>query len=433
VVALLLFSWPMFAQDVLQSLGRNDALTGAGTVAGAGTVDIANLPYTIRSGDFRLLIAPSLEVDWNDNINGSSSAAVQDYIVEPAVQFTGSYPVTVRNILTLSAGIGYAEYLEHPIYNGVRINEGSQLAFDVFIKDFRINFHDSATDTQDTGAQGAVAGTAFYGGFNNHVGVTGIWNLRDFVLTLGFDHNNYFPSSSTFSYLDSASENPLAQAGFHIRPNLTAGVETTASFTSYSGEVLNNSQNYSAGLYASWKPDSFFAVNVRGGYSLYDFNQTSQSTGFFLESPTGAAVAPPSSGGIRTANQNSYYAALTLSHNITQKISYGVNINHEIVPGVQSDANELTSVGASGSWSITKAVSLSSSVGYQHGQQGVGNISGNLNETYDFVNGTLSAGYNITTAMMLRLTYRRASRLSTVEAGGYGQDLVSLTFTYRFL
>ena len=159
VAALLLYSWPMLAQSILQTYGGIDAIAGA-KPQGAGASDFSSLPYTIRSGDFRLLIAPSLEVDWNDNVNAASTGIQQDYIVEPSVQLTGTYPVTARNVFNLSVGIGYAEYLEHPIYNGLRINDGSSLTFDVFIKDFRINFHDSAQDTQDTGSQGAVAGTA---------------------------------------------------------------------------------------------------------------------------------------------------------------------------------------------------------------------------------------------------------------------------------
>ena len=31
-------------------------------------------PYTVKAGDFRLLVAPSLGLDWNDNVNLSGTS-----------------------------------------------------------------------------------------------------------------------------------------------------------------------------------------------------------------------------------------------------------------------------------------------------------------------------------------------------------------------
>jgi len=427
IVALFLYSSPMFAQNVLQNLGRNDLPNGP------TTINTGTLPYTIRSGDFRLLVSPSIEADWNDNINGASSGRQQDFIFQPSLQLTGTYPITAHNILNISLGIGYAEYLEHPIYNGLRISAGSQVAFDVYIKDFKFDFHDSASESQDTGAQGGVAGTAFFGGLVNTFGVTGTWNLHDLVLTLGIDQNNYFASSSLFDYLNYSSENPVARANFQFRPNFSAGLETSASFTSYSQEVLNNSQNYSAGVLATWNPDEFFIVTAHAGYAIYDYGQTSQSGQIFEESPTGGTNVVPVGGAIRTANQSSWYAMFALTHRITERIDYNLSFNEQIVPGVQSDASKVTSVILAGNWAFSKALSFHSTIDYEHGQQGEGNISGNLSETYNFVNATLSANYAITKAMALALSYRRALRYSSLAGASYGQDLVSLTLSYRFL
>jgi hypothetical protein len=427
LMALFLCSSPLFAQNVLQNLGRSDMPNGP------VTIHTGELPYTIRSGDFRLLVSPSIEMDWNDNINGVSSSPQQDFILQPSLQLTGTYPVTEHNILNISLGIGYAEYLEHPIYNGLRINAGSQVAFDVYVEDFRFNFHDSAQESQDTGAQGGVAGTALYGGLLNSFGVTTTWNLHDLILSLGIDQNNYLASSSLFDYLNYSSQNPVARAIFQFRPNFSAGLETSASFTSYSEEVLNNSQIYSAGVLANWNPDKYFVVNAHAGYAIYDYGQTSQSGEIFEESPTGGTIIVPVTGPLRTANQNSWYAMLALTHHITRKIDYNLTFNEQIVPGVQSDASKVTSVILGADWAFSQALTFHSSVDYEHGQQGQGNLSGNLSETYNFVNASLTANYAITKAISMGLSYRRALRYSNLEGGTYAQDLVSLNLTYRFL
>src|SRR5271154_1661395 len=60
-------------------------------------VDLETMPYTIRSGDFRLLVTPSFGVDWNDNINLSNSSPQQAFILKPMVQLDASYPITQIN------------------------------------------------------------------------------------------------------------------------------------------------------------------------------------------------------------------------------------------------------------------------------------------------------------------------------------------------
>src|SRR5437868_5754494 len=72
-----------------------------------------SLPYTFKAGDFRLLVTPSLEVDWVDNVNLSRNNAVHDFILRPLMQFDGSYPLTVRNLLQFKVGVGYDLYLDH--------------------------------------------------------------------------------------------------------------------------------------------------------------------------------------------------------------------------------------------------------------------------------------------------------------------------------
>jgi hypothetical protein len=416
VVAALLGSSPLLAQSTLQNLMRNDATTAGPNTA--PTTGLAGSPYTFKSGDFRLLVGTALELDWNDNVGGANSAPQQDFILLP----------------TLTAGVGYSEYLEHPQYDALYISSGTQLAFNVFVGDFRFTFHEMANCSQDTGGQSAVAGTAFTGAFNNSAGVQGTWNLRDLIFGMGFDYQNSIPlSSSVLGYTGSSTEVPALSAGFKFRPNLTAGIESSASFTTYNEEVLNNSQSYTFGLYADWKPDLYLTISARAGYGIYDFGQTSQSADVFRETPTGGAVGGPAGEVIRTADQGSWYAGLTLSHQITEHISYGANFSHEITPGLQSDASAVSSASASVNWSITKNLSLHSTLNYTYGQSGVGSISGNLSETYSYFNGGLSANYAITKALSLNVNYRRSMRFSDMEAGSYGQDLVSLQLTYRFL
>ena len=78
-------------------------------------------------------------------------------IIRPQFNIDAIWPVTQLNTLKLDLGLGYSFYLEHPNSdtNGVLISPGSQLSFDIFVQDFRINLHDRFSAA--TGPDRAIA------------------------------------------------------------------------------------------------------------------------------------------------------------------------------------------------------------------------------------------------------------------------------------
>ena len=122
-------------------------------------------------------------------------------------------------------------------------------------------------------------------------------------------------------------------------------------------------------------------MTARGGYSTYQLEQSSQS--------------------IRTSSQNSWYADLTLSHQVRESISYALSVGHELQLGTQSDLTEDTYVRPNITWKIIKDLDFNTGFFYEHGQQGVGSVTtgpGNLNqkETFDWYGGNLSLQHPLT-------------------------------------
>ena len=395
-------------------------------------ISLESMPYTFKTGDFRLLLAPSLGMDWNDNINLSRSDALQDYIVEPMLKLDASYPVTQVNLLRLDVGVGYDEYLEHNNYSNWQVNSGSQLSFDTYIKDILINLHDRFDYSQDPAGQAVVAGTGEYAVAHNVVGVTGSWNPKDMNMSLGYDHQNVMTPAGSFQSQDSSSELIDGRVGWRFLPNATAGVEGTYSLTSYDQAILNNSAAYTAGVYGDWQPGSYFKVEPRAGYVIYDFQQTSQSAETFEFTPTGAPIVMLTGKPIRTSDLNSWYADLTLSHDITRSLKYALSVGHEIQAGIQSDAIEDSYLRPSATWKIAKNLDLRGSFSYEHGQNGTGNIAGNLSENFDWYTGSVEINRQLTKKLRVGVNSRVTFRSSTTEALGYTQALVGLQMAYAF-
>jgi hypothetical protein len=227
VAALLGEGMPAASQEALQLSLAGDA------AAQARRAEVANQPYTIKTGDFKLLLSPAVTFAWNDNINVAQSALQSDFIISPTLGVAASHPLTPGNWFQLNASVGYDEYLKHSAYSGPRLLSGSALSFDFYTGDFWINFHDRSQYFQDSAGVSAVATNGFFGGFDNFVGPQVTWDLKDVILTLGYDHENFIASTSTFDYVNHSSELVVARAGLRLNRRLTTGVEGTVSYTSY--------------------------------------------------------------------------------------------------------------------------------------------------------------------------------------------------------
>ncbi|MGA3179822.1 MAG: hypothetical protein ABSF38_05710 [Verrucomicrobiota bacterium] len=423
--SMLLVAGISSAQESLRNSLAGDA------AAEAQRQQIGSQLYTYKAGDLRLLVIPSFEMDYNDNVTLSETGAQQDVILMPLVQLAGSYPLTQHNLLSFSAGVGYDDYLERSQYSAWRVDSGSQLSFDVYIKDVWINFHDRFSSVEDPGAEASVAGTAQYGTFNNVAGLSTTWDLEDVVLTLGYDHQNSLATSGQFNYLDRSSELPLARAGFRFNSQLTAGIEGGASFTTYDHAVLNDNQSYSAGLYADWDPGLNLHVQPRAGYTIYQFQHTSQSAEIYDLSLSGTPILAPAGESIQTADLDSWYAGLTVSHQAGKAASYAFSAGHEIRLGIQSEVVEDSYFRPSITWMIFNDINLSTSLFYEHGNQGVENITGNLVETYDWYGGGLMLSYSLMKKLMLSLNYRLTLRSSDLPDRGYAQNVVGIKLAYQ--
>jgi len=218
------------------------------------------------------------------------------------------------------------------------------------------------------------------------------------------------PSTQQFAQQDHSSELFVARTGLRVYPQLTPGVEGTVSLTSYDQTVLNNNTAYSAGVYADWQPGPSLHLQARGGYSIFQFQQTSRS--------------------IQTASLNSWYIGLTATHQITESVSYSLSAGHDVRLGILSDAIEEYYFQPSINWNIIRNWAFQTSLSYQHGNQGVANEVGNLIETYDWITGGFGLSHAITSRLTAALNYHFTLRSSNIPLNEYTQNFVELQLTY---
>ncbi len=383
----------------------------AGEVAAeARRQDIENIPYNLMTGPIKYRVSGTIGVEYNDNINLSENNAESDVILHPQIDINALWPVTQLNTLRLDIGLGYAFYLNHSDQNtnGVLLSPHSQLAFDLFIGDFRINFHDRFSLQQDPIDEIQVSNAVDYGRFENYTGVSVVWDLNHAVATFSYDHYYYLSTNSDFDYLDRNAEQLTASLAFTLTNTTSVGVESSFVYTYYNQNVLNDSQTVTTGVFAETQLTNYIKVRVAGGYQTLNFDRT----GSVFDS----------------RDLSDYYANILISHRLNASITQTLSAGHESQLGVNSNYIMLNYVRHTVNWNIIRNTLLQTEFFFEDADDS----GGFINEHLQRFGGALTAAYQLTPHTTLGLRYQYTQKDSDVRDRSYVQNRVSVGLTYSF-
>lgn len=371
---------------------------------------IEQIPYNLLAGPVRFRFSVTTGIEYNDNINLAETNKQEDVIIRPQFNIDAIWPVTQLNTLRLDLGLGYSFYLDHPNANtnGILIAPGSQLAFDIFIQDFRINLHDRFSVQQDPVAQLQLSNVVDYGRFENTAGISVLWDLNKAVLTFGYDHYTYVSTTDTFSYLDRNAEELTFSAYFALTSTTGAGIETSAVYNYYDQSFLNNSVTYSIGPFVETQLTNYLKLRASAGYQLIDFDG-------------GGGVAD-------TSDANDWYANVLLSHRVNASITQTLSAGHESQLGVNSNFVALNYVRHTATWAIINRVLIATELFYEDGDDSGGLFSEHIQR----YGGAATLGYQLTPHITLGLRYQYTQKQSDQPLRDYKQNRVALDGTYSF-
>ncbi len=402
--SLLLLAPASRAQDAVRpSLAGEEA-------AEARRQSVEQIPYNLLAGPIRFLFSVTTGIEYNDNINLAEHNKQSDVIIRPQFNIDAIWPVTQLNTLRLDLGLGYAFYLDHPNSNtnGVLIQPGSQLAFDIFIQDFRINFHDRFSLQQDPVQQIQLSNVVDYGRFENTAGVSVLWDLNKAVLTFGYDHYTYVSTTNAFSYLDRNAEELTASAYFAFTSTTGGGLEGSVVYNYYDQSFLNNSVSYSAGPFVETQITNYLKLRVSVGYQFINFDQ-------------GGGVSSPN-------DSNDYYANILLSHRVNASIVETLSAGHESQLGVNSNFVSLNYVRHTATWNIINRTLLTTELFYEDGDDSEGIFAEHIQR----FGGAVALGYQFTKHVTLGLRYQYTQKDSNQPDRNYQQNRIALDGTYSF-
>jgi hypothetical protein len=377
----------------------------------ARRAQLENQSGNVDLGFASLLLGAGLTIELNDNVNYSDIGVQEDVILRPSGSVAASVPFSQANTFYITLGIGYAHYLRYSQYDTLTIQPGSQLGFDVYVKDFHFNIHDEVALTQQPVAQGTISGTANYALFSNTVGLGADWDLNDLVISMDFNHQNSISTESMFSYLDGRSESLFVRASFQLSDAVSAGPEASAGQTVYDQHVLNDSVNYSFGGFADWQVSQHFHVKSRVGYTAYSF-----------QSETPGQALP---------NQDSYYLDLGLSHRLNEIVSYTINAGRQLRLGINSELIDLWYANAGIGLRLIDQVGLGPHFVFEQGTDSGSPILA-ANERYTLLGGGFGITYQLMEKMLTGVSYDYTTKDSNLPGRSYNQNRIQIQFQYTF-
>ena len=411
---LLAGTWVQ-AQDVVRPSLAGEA------AAEARRQSLDRIPYNLLVGPVRFRFSATAGLEYNDNINLAEVRTEEDFIFRPMVNLNALWPVTQLNTLRFDIGIGYSFYFEHTENNtdGLLLAPGSQLSFDIFVGDFRINFHDRFSLQQDPIDEPAISNTADYGRFENTAGVSVLWDLNQVVVTAGYDHYNFIAINERFSYLDRAADSFAASISVAVSSTTGAGLEGALVDTRYCEDVHNDNWTYSAGGFVETQITSYLKLRVAGGYQMIDF----EDRDLFLIGPSG--------GFMRFRDDDMYedfYFNALLSHRINAAITHRLAVGHEAELGVNSNYVTLDYIRHTATWNIINRTLLSTEIFYEEAEDSGGFVDERLHR----YGGAITVGYQLTRHITLGARYQYIQKDSDVPFRDYKQNRFSIDGTYSF-
>ncbi|MEY2525568.1 MAG: hypothetical protein QOE73_339 [Verrucomicrobiota bacterium] len=424
VISMLVGTGGVFAQDAIRP-----SLAGQ-AASDARQQDVSRIPYNLLLGPVRFRVGASVGVEYNDNVTYADTNEQDDFIVTPNLTLDMIWPVTQLNTLRLDLGIGYSFYLDHSNYNtdNILIAPKSQIAFDIFVGDFRINLHDRMQLQQDPIQEGALSNVQDYGRFENTAGVSVLWDLNKILLQVGYDHYNFISTTSAFDYLDRNSEILNGSLAFIVNPTITVGAEGNVIFTNYDQSVLNDNKDYSVGAFVEVELTNNLKVRGAGGYQWIDFDHNFVTFNF---GPFTFLVPDHK-------DLEQYYVNGLIGHRINATLSQTLSGGHENQLGVNSNYITLNYVRHTLTWNLIRNTLLSTEFFYEDAKES-GGFAGFLSpvplgtpEHFHRIGGAITLGYQLTPHVTLGVRYQGTSKDSNLLLRDYNQNRISVDGTYSF-
>ncbi len=393
--------------------------------------------YNFAIGPVRFSLAAGFGVEVNDNITLSDDDRQSDVILRPSLSLDAAWRLSDMNTLRLTIGASYAKYLSNSEYDtdGILLSPTSELAFSFLLGDVKFTIRDRFSYQEDPYDIAVLSNIARYRRFENQVGVQVDWEANS-ALTLsgGYDHYNLWARDDIFADQDRSIDTIFFKPSYAISPTLRVGVNTAASYISFTDSDRGDGYNLLVGPFIEWQLSAYTNMYLEAGYQRLEldgngysnnnlvnailddqgFNQTASRE--FLDDNV-----DDDSGG------NSFYVRFELNNEPSENFKHRLSASKTSEIGFYSSSYDLYHVEYGADWKVIRDTSISPTVFYEYYE-----TSGSFSEEAHRVGAAIGVRHHLTNSITLGLDYRFLAKESNVPQSDYYQNLAFFSIFYKF-
>lgn len=404
----------------------------AGEAAAAGRHRGEETKYNLRLGPIHLNMAAGLELEYDDNVNLANNrlpgnlGPQEDLFLRPLLNVTASWQVTHINRLSLRLGLAYEFSLNDSRGSQVSpftLSPDSEIGFDIFIGDVRINLHDRFALQNNPTSQATINNNGNYSLFMNTAGVSILWNLNDVVVSGGYDYiiERYTGGSTQRNDRD-GHQLQLAVA-FLLNETTTSGIQSSALFSTGGGASAGKQTLLSLGPFLEFQLTPFTRFLLSGGIQQFE------SQGFSSDAPRnrfGVRETGTQNGG--STSDIGYYWTVAAHNKLNLWYSHSLTAGHERQPGFDANYVDIDYIRYTGSWQANTKIILEFITGFEHYKE----AQGFAPESLDRWHVGLGFSYQLRQNLSTRFRYSHYSRDSNIAFRDYQQNVTTIGFAYDF-
>ncbi len=413
----------------------------AGEAAAAGRRKALNTDYNLLLGPARIKLDGGLDLEFNDNVNRADSrlegtaGPQSDLFIRPRLNIGAFWQVTQLNTLSLRLGLGYEFSLNDTRRSNVSpitISPDSEIGFDIFIGDFRINLHERFAIENNPASEATLSNTGNYSRFSNTAGITVLWDLNELVLTGGYDYLIERYTGDVYSGNNRDSHLFRLSAAFLLNETTTAGIQGTFTASKYGEEQEIDQVAFTAGPFTQFQISPYTRFLLAAGVQSFQGTRP-----VFRVEARPRELSPAEEANIEeqvvirsteTTEDLGYYWTAAVFNRLNSWYNHSLSAGHERQLGLGINYVDIDYIRYQATYTLNRQITLGLTVGYEHYKESRGIVA----EELDRWNFGLAFGYKLTQRLRAGVRYSHYTKESDLSFRDYRQNTLVFSFFYDF-